>query len=258
MPELPEVEGAGAHLRRWTAGRRIVSFHTDDPKLLVLDRGDGSSIGAPVGRVWRRAKYLILEAGDEAWVLHFRMTGELLRGQVPGRARWRLDDGTSLVFADARRLGELWRMPVREVPAFFDAKKLGPEPWPEPRDGAWWAGCLGDARGPLKPVMLDQGRVAGIGNIAASEICWRARLSPLRPANGLSAQEWTRLADAAFAFLDEAVAACSAEEITYINQGGANPFDVYQRDGEPCRRCGEAIVRVVQAGRSTYFCGRCL
>lgn len=256
MPELPEVEGMASHLRRWTAGHRLIGFEVLDPKVLVLDRGDGSGLGAPVGRIWRRAKYLVLEAGGEAWIVHFRMTGQLVR-EPRGRARWVLDGDLAVGFVDPRRFGEIVRIPVGEVPAYFEAKKLGPEPWPVRRDGAWWAARLGDARGPLKVVMLDQARVAGVGNIAASEICWRARLSPFVSPRSLDTAAWERLAEAASVFLEEAVAACSAEEIVYVNQGGENPFDVYQRAGEACRRCGGVLGRVVQAGRSTYFCHRC-
>lgn len=255
MPELPEVEGAGAFLRRWLAGRRIVGFQVDDPKVLRLDAGDGSGLGAAEPAVWRRAKYLVLSAGSEAWIVHLRMTGELGRGGPGGRARWSLDDGAEIVFRDPRRFGEVWRLGAAAIPAFFAARELGPEPWPERRDAAWWGERLAGARGPLKPALMDQSRVAGLGNICAAEICWRARLSPLRPAGGLSAGELARLAEEAHAFLDASVASCSAEAVVYVNQGGPNPFSVYQRDR--CPRCGGAVARLEQAGRGTWWCPAC-
>lgn len=255
MPELPEVEGAAAHLRRLLRGRRITAFTVLDPEVLRLDAGDGSAIGAPEVTVGRRAKYLVLQAGSEAWMIHFRMTGELRRGGAGGRARWTLDDGSTVVFEDPRRLGEIWRLRADNLPAFFAARQLGPEPWPEPRDGPWWRERLKDARSALKPALMDQARVAGLGNIAAAEICWRAGLSPLRPASGLSDSELDNLATAARAFLTDTVAACSQEEVRYVNRGGPNPFSIYQRG--TCPRCNIAVTRDIQASRSTWWCPGC-
>ncbi len=255
MPELPEVEGARAHLERWLAGRRILAFDVLDPTVLKLDQGDGSALGSPDLAVTRRAKHLILRAASEAWVIHLRMTGELVQGAVPGRARWVLDDGSSVSFRDPRRFAEIRRMRVDQLSAWFAALSLGPEPWPERRDGAWWGERLRGARGPLKPVLMEQSRIAGLGNICAAEICWLARLSPFRPAGGLSEAELARLAEEAHPFLERAVAACSSERVVYVNQGGENPFSVYQRTS--CPRCAGPIARLTQAGRGTWWCPNC-
>lgn len=254
MPELPEVEGARAHLDRWLTGRRITAFEALDPKVIVQDTGDGSALNAPSPRAARRAKYLILSAGAEAWILHFRMTGALRR-EGPGRARWTLDDGSTIVLEDSRRFAEIWRLPAADLPAFFEARRLGPEPWPERRDGSWWQRRLAGAHGALKPTLLDQSRVAGLGNIMAAELLWRARLSPRRRADSLRPTELERLAAEAGPLLDEAVAATSAEEVVYVNQGGDNPFSVYQQ--ERCPRCGGEIAHFPQAGCTTWSCPRC-
>jgi len=254
MPELPEVEGARAHLERWLSGRRIIAFEATDPKVLVQSTSDGSALNAPSPRAARRAKYLVLSAGSEAWILHFRMTGALRR-EGSGRARWTLDDGSAVVLEDPRRFAQIWRLPESDVAAFFEARALGPEPWPEPRDGSWWAERLAGARGPLKPALLDQSRVAGLGNIMAAELLWRARLSPRRRADSLAPAELDRLAAEAGPLLDEAVAATSREEVVYVNQGGDNPFSVYQR--QRCPRCSSEIAHFPQAGRTTWSCPRC-
>jgi formamidopyrimidine-DNA glycosylase len=254
MPELPEVEGARVHLERWLSGRRITAFDVLDPKILVQDAGDGSALNASSPCVTRRAKYLILSAGSEAWILHFRMTGALRR-DGPGRARWTLDDGSQVILEDPRRFAEIWRIPAAAVPAFFEARALGPEPWPLHRDGDWWAARLAGAHGPLKSALLDQSRVAGLGNIMAAELLWRARLSPLRRADDLAPTELDRLAAEAGPLLDEAVAATSREEVVYVNQGGDNPFSIYQQ--RRCPRCGGEIAHFPQAGRTTWCCPRC-
>ncbi len=255
MPELPEVEGAAAHLRRWTAGRAVVAFEVLDPTLLVEDAGDGSAIGARPVEVGRRAKHLLFGAGAERWWLHLRMTGELVRGARGGRARWVLDDGSWFSLLDPRRMAELRRVLAVTLPARFAALGLGPEPWPEARDGAWWGERLAGAKGALKPVLMDQSRVAGLGNIAAAEICWEAGLSPLRPAGALTPGELSRLASCARRFLDAQVEACSAEPVVYVNRGGPNPFAVYQQDR--CPRCRGPVARLPQGGRTTWWCPSC-
>ena len=258
MPELPEVEVMGRAMRRWTTGRTLRAFEVLDPKVLVRDQGDGSGLGAPVREVSRRGKYLALIAGREAWVLHFRMTGQVVRA-LDGRrarARWVLDQG-EVAFVDPRRFGTIARILAADLPDFYAAIPLGPEPWPGPRPGAWWAERYEGARGPLKPALLLQDRVAGLGNIAGSEICWRAGLRPDRAVGSLTEADWDRLAIEATAFLDQTVAQEDGDEIQYVNLGGDNPFQVYQRDGSPCPRCGAALVRTVQAGRATFFCGGC-
>lgn len=255
MPELPEVEAARTRLEGWLRGRRILAFEVLDERVLVQDDGDGSALGASLPVAARRAKHLMIHAGSESWLVHLRMTGELLLDEPGGRAAWILDDGARVSLHDPRRLGQIRRMPTAALTAHFQAHPLGPEPWPERRDGAWWLERLAGARGPLKPTLMDQARVGGLGNIYAAEICWLARLSPLRPAGSLSPAEAERLAEAATTVLEAAVAACRAEPIVYVNQGGDNPFAIYQR--QACPRCSAPLTRTTQAGRSTYWCPSC-
>lgn len=260
MPELPEVEIAARQLRAWTAGRSIVSFELLDPRLLKEPDALPALAGARFGVVTRRGKYLILPTDRADLVMHFRMTGKVVpdRASQYSRLRIGLDDGLKLAFEDARRLGELRVLPPGAAPTLPALAAMGPEPWPERQSGGWWAARFVGARGPIKPALLDQSRVAGLGNIAASELLFRARISPVRPTSSLSAAEWERLGEAAHSFLHDTVNAEEGGEVMYLNQGGAeNPFAVYGREGELCPRCKAPILRFVQAGRSTFACSSC-
>lgn len=250
MPELPEVELLTRDLRRWLL-HQPVTIDVIDPTVV---RGDAPLPGVlPVTRVWRRAKHAVLERGDQALVLHLRMTGKVVPDRPQGRTRVRFHTPTAAyAFQDTRRLGELRGVPLGHVDALF--AELGPEPFPERHDGDWWRRAVGGTRKAIKPALLDQHRVAGLGNIAGSEICWRAGVSPLRPVPSLSAAEWDALAAHAHAFLHDVVAHEAGQEIHYVSSGGDNPFSVYGRAGQACPRTGGTIERVVQAGRSTFWC----
>lgn len=266
MPELPEVEIMTRNAQRWCAGRRLCRVECLDPALSL----PAAPPTGPWGLPWRRGKYLCLPLQEEGvWMLHFRMTGKLVRiapgaaGRAQERVRFWLDDGAALALVDPRRLGSVaWFSRRAEAEAFLEG--LGPEPWPEVRSGAWWAERLGGLRVALKPALMRQDRVAGLGNIAASEICWRAGLDPHRSAAGLDAAAWAAVAAAVPAFIDHVLAAEAGEEIAYLHEGKAartapSPFAVYGRAGEACRRdgCGGRLVRGVQGGRATFGCPRC-
>jgi formamidopyrimidine-DNA glycosylase len=250
VPELPEVELLTRDLRRWLL-HEPVRVEVIDPSVV---RGSGPVEGpVPVSRVWRRAKHAVIERGDQALVLHLRMTGKVVPDRPEGRTRVRFHTpGAAYAFQDTRRLGELRGVPLDQVDALFGA--LGPEPFPDRQNGAWWRAALGSTRKAIKPALLDQHRVAGLGNIAGSEICWRAGVSPLRPVPSLSPREWDALAEHAHAFLHHVVAHEAGQEIHYVSSGGDNPFSVYGRAGAPCPRTGQPIERVVQGGRSTFWC----
>ena len=253
MPELPEVEIMTRNVRAWTKGRRIARFELLDPNALVA--GLPPAPGVAVRAVWRRGKHLVWEAGEGAFVLHFRMTGKVVPGVRAARARWHLDDGFVVSFVDPRRLGEVRYLQRGALDAHF--ARLGPEPWPERRSGEFWRAQLGGLRGPLKPALLRQDRVAGVGNITAAEVLWRARLDPCAFAASVLLPEWERLAAGAHAYFDDSVAGEAGDEIHFVSEGGRNPFSVYRREGEPCPRCGAPIARFAQAGRSTWWCPPC-
>ncbi len=238
MPELPEVEIMCRNLRKWlgSGALEVISLEPGLP-----------SVRMQLEEVERRGKYCLIHGSEGTVVLHFRMTGKVVQGRHP-RARALLVGQREVSFVDARRLGTLSWV---EDPKL----ELGPEPWPARRDGAWWRRCLARKRGPIKPALLDQRCVAGLGNIAGSEICWRAGIDPRRGVPELTCEEWDRLATAAWSFLDETIEAETSDEILYVNSdaGADNPFSVYGREGEPCPVSGEPIERFVQSGRSTFW-----
>ena len=229
----------------------------------LLKSGDVKDVaGERVLRAWRRAKYPLLELGPATLVFHLRMTGKLVRaeGKRPPRARLHLDDGSFVGFEDVRRFAELWVLHTDDLEAFFAGKKLGPEPWPTARGGAWWAGQLGGLKSPVKTALLRQDKVAGLGNIAASEILWRAGVSPSIAASAITTEQWSAIAAATPPHLEMALKDAMQEDFVYLTESKSqanNPFRVYGREGEGCPRCDETIARFVQSGRATFWCPGC-
>ncbi|MED5373185.1 MAG: DNA-formamidopyrimidine glycosylase family protein [Myxococcota bacterium] len=255
MPELPEVEVMTRNLRRWLNGQEL-RLELVDPRLL---KGEPPQDPQRVVQVHRRGKYSFIEREADTWVLHFRMTGKVVPAREGGKVRARLlTDTGAYHFLDQRCLGELHVLPPGASEAFEAGLNLGPEPYPQRQSGAWWRERLSGLRGAIKPALMRQDRVAGLGNIAASEICFRAGVDPRRPVPDVLA--WDGIATEAHAFLHEVVdLEGQGDEIQYINSDpdARNPFAVYGRAGEPCLRCGEGIERIVQSGRSSFYCPSC-
>jgi formamidopyrimidine-DNA glycosylase len=273
MPELPEVEFAARCLRRWAAGRRIVGAELD-PRGRRLFRPDAPAAfaravaGARVAAVSRRGKHLLLTLEKDRRALgvlsHLGMTGKWLRtadGQAPpghSRARLRLDDGGTLHYQDPRLFGRLRLVPGGRFEGVPELSALGPDPLEQGIDLDRLAAMLGRVRLAVKPKLLDQRLLPGVGNIHAAEACFRARIDPRRPARSLTRAEVKRLAEGVLASFRMTLDAEQGPEITYVEEGGENPFLVYAREDERCPRCKRTpIRRVVQAGRSTFFCPRC-
>ena len=255
MPELPEVEAAMDILRRRARGRTIATVRLLHPALRRRVRPAvlRSLAGARIARVERRGKHQLLHLDDGRILhVHFRMNGDWAHGtsgaRLPryARAVVAFEDGTRLVLVDSRALGTL------DVhPAGLDlALGLGPDAANE----SWTADALGSAlakrRAPIKPALLDQKLVAGLGNIYAAEALWRARISPFLRADALGPTQVRALRSAIAAVIRRATGS------RYTDDDAAT-LDVYDREGLPCRRCGTTIERAVQAGRSTYFCPAC-
>ena len=259
MPELPEVEIMARNLHRWMAGRRVLQFQVLDDKFDVeLLR---QIEGAEIRRVYRRAKYAVMEFLDgQVLILHYRMTGKTIldpHSDRKARLRWVLHEGAAVAFEDPRRFGTCEWMQQAEVDLYFENKKVGPEPWPDQRDAQWWAERLQGLRGPIKSALMRQDRVAGLGNIAASEVLFRAQIHPARTVPTIEHHEWVRIAVAVPAFIAHTLHEEGGDEIQYVNMGGEGSFAVYGHEGEPCPRCSAKVQRLVQAGRSTFFCPRC-
>jgi formamidopyrimidine-DNA glycosylase len=210
-------------------------------------------VGARIARVERRGKHQLLHLEDGRILhAHFRMNGDWLLAETSAplprfaRAVLDFDDGSSLVFVDSRALGTI---DVHPAGVELDLG-LGPDA----ADPDWTAAQLGAAlaprRGPIKPALLDQRLVAGLGNIYAAESLWRARISPFSSCNSLTRAQVTALRRAIGAVLVRATGARYTDDDTVT-------LDVYDREGLPCRRCRTPIERVTQAGRSTYYCPTC-
>lgn len=260
MPELPEVELAAERLRRVAAGQRIQVVRVRHPALRrQLRRRDiARLVGARIERVERRAKFqlLHLDSGDTL-VAHFRMTGDWHLDEVGAvlprfaRAVFELDNGVRIVLDDPRALSSLRVAPTASIPL----PPLGPDPLSRAFTAAALGARLARRAGPIKPALLDQSVAAGVGNIYASEALWRAGVHPETPGRALSADAVRSLAAAIRSVLRAALV--RAERYRGASGARDSRFDVYDREGEPCRRCGTSIRRLVQGGRSTYFCPRC-
>jgi len=255
MPELPEVEAALNVLRTRARGRAITRARLLHPALRRRIRPAQlrALAGARVARVERRGKHQLLHL-DDGRILHahFRMNGdwEIVPTGTPlprfARAVLELDDGTSLVFVDSRALGTL---DVHPAGAELELG-LGPDAADPEWTAAQLAAALAPRRGPIKPALLDQRLVAGLGNIYAAESLWRARINPHTPCNALPRPRVVALRNAIAAVLRRATGSRYTDDDTVT-------LDVYDREGKPCRRCRTPIERIVQAGRSSYYCPHC-
>jgi formamidopyrimidine-DNA glycosylase len=266
LPELPEVETIRTQLAPRLEGRMLARVEILDPRLTrpvdlfeVAEELEGDVVVA----VERRGKYLLLrfESGL-ALLVHLRMTGSF--GFTPvshERAVVELDDGSRLAYRDVRRFGTWLVLADAELEPYL-ATKNGPEPLGRRFTSHWLGAQLARRKAPLKAVLLDQRVVAGLGNIYADEALWRARVSPLRPANDLSDPEVTRLARAIRAALRTGIERQGSTLSEYRTPEGAagsmqEEFRVYGRDGRPCPRCRTTITKTRVGGRGTWYCPRC-
>ena len=258
MPELPEVERARQLLERAAAGKRLTSVRALHPSARrALRPGDADSLaGATLVRVERRGKHQLLRLDDGRTLhAHFRMNGDWDVGRageaLPAHARVVLDfeDGTRVALTDSRALATVRLHAADEDPL----PAMGPEATSPAFDAGSLHAALRGRRCAIKVALLDQRVVAGLGNIYAAEALWHARVDPRAVASTVSRARCARIVEGARA----ALAAAAEDPGRYQDGEAADRLNVYDREGEPCRRCGAAIRRIVQAGRSTYYCGKC-
>ena len=255
MPELPEVEHAVRFLRRALRGRTITRATLLHASLrrAVPTNVMRALAGARVASVERRGKHQLIHLADGRVLhAHFRMTGDwLVQTSVEplprfARAVFVLDNGHQLILDDSRALATIAIHPAGSLPLL----KLGVEPMDAALTPEHLARQLAARRGAIKPALLDQRVIAGLGNICVAEALWRARINPRVRAKSLSRPRLAALIFAIRAVIRRATGARYTEI-------GAARLNVYDREGLACRRCGAAIRRVVQSGRSTYFCPTC-
>ncbi len=275
MPELPEVETIRRDLAPLVTGRRIgrVTVAPATAPLLLGGVDAATFAGQLVGRTitdaGRRGKYLLFALDDGmTWVVHLRMTGRLVWHEAAApnepierfeRARVELSGGHELRWCDVRKFGTWLLTP--DVTAYL-AAKLGPEPIDPAFTVAQFRRALAGRAAPVKSVLLDQRRVAGLGNIYVDEALYQAGVNPSQTAGGLGPAATQRLFVAAREVLERAIANRGASFKDYVdgmgNQGTQHMFvQVFRRTGQPCYACGTVIERTVIGGRATHFCPRC-
>jgi formamidopyrimidine-DNA glycosylase len=270
-------EQSEAELRALLAGRRVTGLRRRG-KYLIVDLGVPEGVragtagpgpanvaacpGAAPGLAGCGAAAAL--PGPSVAVVHLRMTGQLLfrpePGDRPPRFVWRLDPDTELQFQDVRRFGRLWAFPPDGEEGFFAA--MGPEPFSAEFTVSYLRGSLARRVAPLKSFLLDQRRIAGVGNIYADEALFRARLHPLRAAGSVGPREAQRLHAALLETLQDGIDHEGSSIESFIDPAGRRGsfqemLNVYQRTGQPCRVCGTAIDRLEVGGRGTHYCPSC-
>ena len=270
MPELPEVETVRAQLEPRVRGAKLTAIEVHDPRwcapLAPAELSDALE-GRTVQALGRRGKYLDLELGDDVHLLmHLRMTGTLLY-RPPDEVRHTrvvltFDGAARLLFVDPRRFGTGELVLGSDALRAFFATRLGVEPFDDAFTGASLRERAHGRTGPVKPFLLDQRTVAGVGNIYADEALFRAGVHPLRAAGSLRPGQYARLRDGVRDALAAGIAAHGASIDDFRDLDGArgsyqDRFLVHRREGEPCPVCATPIRKLVVGGRGTYVCERC-
>jgi formamidopyrimidine-DNA glycosylase len=276
MPELPEVETVMRGLRQRLEGRRIqrAVLHRADLRWPFPEGLVQRLTGARIEGFRRRAKYILMRLdGGDSLLLHLGMSGRMVLGPAHPNAPvlhehmvLETDDGWRVGFVDPRRFGSVDLVSTAAEDEHRLLRDLGPEPLGEAFSAAHLSVRLVGRHTPLKSALLDQKIVAGLGNIYVCEALFRARLSPRRDAHTVAGARAARLVPAIKATLTEAIAAGGSSLRDYVQPSGElgyfqHAWKVYGREGEACERCPGppacgGIGRIVQSGRSSFFCGR--
>lgn len=258
MPELPEVERAARALRRAAVGKTIAAVRAIHPALKrKLPPARSRAVkGKRIETIERRGKHQLigLDSGDTL-VVHFRMNGDWKMGSTSddldrfARAVIELTDGTRISLVDRRALSSI----TLDREGTSSLPRLGKEASDRSLDAAYLTEALKRKKIAIKPALMDQSVIAGLGNIYAAEALWEAEMDPRKPASQANGAKLEKLVAAIKLVLSPKKRLPGR----YTDARGASRFAVYDRAGQDCRRGDGTIVRIVQAGRSTYFCPRC-
>ena len=269
MPELPEVETVVRELRPHVEGQSILDAHVDWARIIAQPEQDIARFcsgirGRRIARLWRRGKFVLFDLDDgQHMAIHLRMSGRLLLapGGLPQhlRVRLKLSDGGRLYFYNQRKFGRVWL--VKDLQDVIG--DLGPEPLAKPFTLTSFAALFARRRGMIKPLLLNQRFIAGLGNIYVDESLYRAGLHPQRTADTLTEQDLKRLYRAIRATLQQAIDhhGTTFDGIFVRPQGEEGRqqegLAVYGQKAQPCPRCDTPIERIVVSGRGTHLCPQC-
>lgn len=272
MPELPEVETIRLGLNKLISKAVITSVDVYWNRMITppfsSEKFKQVLKGEKIHTVERRGKYLIFILDHWAMVSHLRMEGkyEVVAKNNEYKKHthvvFHLADGRDLRYMDVRKFGRFTLLPIDKQNEFEPFKKLGPEPRPENFNVTYFHEKLSKTKRAIKPVILDQTVVAGVGNIYADESLFLAKINPQKPANTLNKEETIALHAAIIDVIQHAVERGGSTIRSYVNTlGEAGSFqqelNVYGRAGEPCQRCGTPIKKIKLAQRGTHFCPNC-
>lgn len=265
MPELPEVETVRTELERHVTGKTIDEIDIRRPNIRIPIPDLSELNGKKISKVERRAKYLIIHFSKtkEALVIHLGMSGKILLGLGLERKKhdhvvFHFNDNTEMVFNDARRFGVVTLKSKAED--LFE--HLGPEPFSEEFNPTYLYNKLKNRKAPIKPALMDQELVVGVGNIYAAEALFRSHINPKKPANKIPKAKLPELIKNVRQVLQDSIESGGSTLRDYVRSDGdtgyfQHHFDVYGKQGKPCPRCKTKIAQITQAGRSTFYCPKC-
>ncbi len=269
MPELPEVETVVRSVRPRLVGKTIsrVAVGNAFHKVLAthsLKTFNRLIANQRIKHVWRRGKYIVVDLDHGHLLIHLRMTGRLLFRLLPEdnpkhlTAHFIFTDGSELFFKDYRKFGRLYYFSTLDP---LD-QRLGIEPLSDRFTSRWLFEHLRDRNRAMKPLLLDQKFIAGLGNIYADEVLWQARVHPLSSSKNISRQKADRLHQAIRSILQESIDLQGTTIINFSfgeNRRGnyRSKLNVFGQEGHPCPRCGATILKIRVAQRGTHVCPRC-
>ncbi|GAA2912362.1 DNA-formamidopyrimidine glycosylase [Enterococcus pseudoavium] len=271
MPELPEVETVRKGLVSLVKGKTIAKVEVYWPRIVEfpeVERFQQQLVGETLETVDRRGKYLIFHFTHYELVSHLRMEGkyEFFKEATPldkhSHIRFIFTDGSELIYHDVRKFGRMALLKKGTAKNYKGLLQLGPEPTEETFDLTDFKLQLKKSATMIKPLLLNQKVVAGLGNIYVDEVLWLAKIHPEQPANTLSSQRVRKLREAIIVVIEKAKAAGGTTIRTYLNAlGEAGHFQqelqVYGQTGKPCPRCGTPIIKIKVAQRGTHLCPHC-
>ncbi|WP_155973357.1 DNA-formamidopyrimidine glycosylase [Streptococcus ruminantium] len=270
MPELPEVETVRRGLNRLVKGKTIQKVEVVYAPMVKtgVDRFCQDLVGQVIMDVQRRGKYLLIYLTDFVLISHLRMEGKynFFQKQVPTNkhfhAFFTFTDDSTLVYQDVRKFGTMELLQEKNLSAYFASRKIGPEPTEEDFHLAEFTAKLARSKKPIKSHLLDQSLVAGLGNIYADEVLFRAQVHPAQVSHSLSANQITALRQATIEVLQLGIEKGGSTIRTYKNALGMDGsmqdyLQVYGKTGQACPCCQEKIVKIQLGGRGTHFCPRC-